>query len=54
MSRWDTDSELIGLPPPDPQFRITDPRIQIKKKYLRIHIHDTTVAEDPVQNVGCK
>jgi hypothetical protein len=36
--RYDPDPnpEFIGLPDPDPQFRIGDPRIRILEKYTRI------------------
>jgi hypothetical protein len=29
---------INGLPDKDPSFKITEPRIQIHRKYLRIHI----------------
>jgi hypothetical protein len=31
------DPSLNGFLNPDSQFRITDPQIRIRKKYLRIH-----------------
>jgi hypothetical protein len=42
MSR--KDSKLIGLPDPDPKFRITEQGIRTIKKYLRIrNTANTTV-----------
>ncbi len=36
MSRSNPNPQLIGLLDPDPSFSIMDPRIPIRKKYLRI------------------
>ncbi len=31
------DPQITALPDPDPSFRLTDPRIRIQNKYLRIY-----------------
>jgi hypothetical protein len=47
------DPEVIGLPNPDPSFRITNPWIRIPKKNVRIHNTATNLGAKCFQGYFC-